>query len=138
MPFLAKYEISFGEKYVVSFEENKVKFDSLNKKNVVYYELVSEFSKNGEFDEKIRSYSVNRVESWELYGWLIEEKTERLMLRKLMRLNQRRRKSREILMDNSSLTNSKLSGYTSLSRSPRRSILLSIRAWLMFERTIWL
>jgi hypothetical protein len=63
MPFLAKYEISFGEKYVVSFEENKVKFDSLNKKNVAYYELVSEFSKNGEFDEKIRSYSVNRVES---------------------------------------------------------------------------
>lgn len=43
----------------MSFEENKVKFDSLNKKNVVYYELVSGFSKNGEFDEKIRSYSVN-------------------------------------------------------------------------------
>ena len=61
--FLAKYEISFGEKYGVSFEENKVKFDSLNKKNVVYYKLVSEFSKNGEFDEEIKSYSVNREES---------------------------------------------------------------------------
>lgn len=38
---LTKNEIGFGEKQEVNFEENKVKFDSLNKKSVAYCELLS-------------------------------------------------------------------------------------------------
>jgi len=42
----------------VDFEENKVKFDSLNKKSVVYCELLSRPSESWEFDVKTESSSV--------------------------------------------------------------------------------
>jgi len=42
----------------VDFKENKVKFDSLNKKSVVYCELLSGPSESWEFDVKIESFSV--------------------------------------------------------------------------------
>jgi len=42
----------------VDFKENKVKFDFLNKKSVVYCELLSEPSESWEFDVKIESFSV--------------------------------------------------------------------------------
>ena len=37
---LTKYEISLGEKQEAGFEENEVKFDFLNKKNIAYCELL--------------------------------------------------------------------------------------------------
>jgi len=42
----------------VDFEENKVKFDSLNEKSVVYCELLSRPSESWEFDVKTESSSV--------------------------------------------------------------------------------
>lgn len=50
----------------MGFEKNEVKFDSLNKKNVVYCELLYRPSESGEFDEKIESSSV-KVQEVENY-----------------------------------------------------------------------
>jgi hypothetical protein len=55
---LTKYEISLGKKQEAGFQENEVKFDFLNKKNVAYCELLSRPSDSGGFDVKIKSSDV--------------------------------------------------------------------------------
>lgn len=52
---LTESDTSFREKQGVCFEENEVKFDFLNEKNVAFCGLVSGSSESGEFDEKIES-----------------------------------------------------------------------------------
>jgi len=52
---LTESDTSFREKQGVGFEENGVKFDFLNEKNVAFCGLVPGSSESGELDEKIES-----------------------------------------------------------------------------------
>jgi len=52
---LTESDTSFREKQGVGFEENEVKFDFLNEKNVAFCGLVPGSSESGELDEKIES-----------------------------------------------------------------------------------
>jgi len=122
---LTKSEISFWEKQEVGFQENKVKFDSLNKKNIAYYEMIFGSSKNGAFDEKIENYSVKvkEVENYMDDGSKKKEESDVEKIDEEKETKSKKKKLKEGSYGWWFLNKQNISGCASLRRSLRRSMI---------------
>ena len=122
---LTKSEIRFWEKQEVGFQENKVKFDSLNKENIAYYEMIFVSSKNGVFDEKIENYSVKvkEVENYMDDGSKKKKESDVEKIDEEKETKSKKKKLKEGSYGWWFLNKQNISGCASLRRSLRRSMI---------------
>lgn len=122
---LTKSEISFWEKQEVGFEENKVKFDSLNKKKILLImKWFLDLLKNGAFDEKIENYSV-KVQEIENYMDDGSKKKEESDVEKIDEEKETKSKKKKLKEGSHGWrfhSKQNISGCASLRRSLRRSM----------------